>query len=272
MHRRFVGALLLLAVVGAVHGQTPGRSPGVDADRRGAELVARLVRYQRTSGFRANARLTVAPTDPLKATAAQVRILSRQEGRATHLLYQVVWPQPLRGYALCLERSDDGAESRGFLFEPPDRVTSLGGEVRTRAFLDSDLLIDDLIEDFWRWPSQRVAGQASVGGRACTILESRPPTGASSVYSLVRSWIAQARPVPMRIDKLDRNGQLCRRLTFVAPSNRGPEGPMPARLAVEVPGSTRTTTIEYFGSDRDIVVPAEEFSVERLKLVAAGRR
>jgi hypothetical protein len=270
---RSSGALLLLVVVGTgLHGQNPAPSRGPNADRRGADLVSRLLRYQQTPGFRTRARLTVTSTGLGSATMAQVRILGSHDARTTRLLYQVIWPRPVRGYALYVERkSDPAVESSGFLFEPPDRVTPLTREVRTHAFLASDLLIEDLIEDFWRWPSQRVAGEASVEGQACTILESRPPAETGSVYSLVRTWIAQARPVPMRIDKLDRNGQPAGRMTLSGPSRRGAEGPTPARLVVEVPGSAHTTSVEYFGGERDIVVPAEEFSLERLKRAAAGK-
>lgn len=264
------GAGMLVSVLagGWLTAQASVPSDDRDAERRGAQLAARLLRYEDTSGFRVRASLQVASPDASEPKTANLRVLGRREGRSSKTLYQIIWPRPARGYALCVERSNQAVEAGGFLFEPPDRVTPITGPVRLRTFFDSDLLIDDLIEDFWRWPLQRMAGEERVEGHATTILESRPPAGSASPYALVRSWIARTRPV--RIEKFNRNGQLARRLTYVGSTRGGASGRTPARLVVEVPGATRTTTIEFFTSERDILVSAEEFAVERLERAARG--
>jgi hypothetical protein len=269
-----VNATALVARSARAVSAGPGRQPSPQGDRRGAELSARVLARQQTSGFRIRARI-VRQADRTAAAPLPInlRVLGRTDRTGTRVLFQVLWPAAVAGYALNLEYAPGADGANGFLLEPPDRVTPLDGALRVRPFLDTGLLIDDFVEDFWRWPSQRHAGEARMDGNACEILESRPAPGTASPYSMVRSWIVKSRSVPVRVRKYGHDGVLLRRFDFAGATRGNRDDGLPARLVIErAGGASSATTIEFFASQRDIDVPAAEFDLARLKQAASAGR
>ena len=262
--------ILLSMVLGSwslVHASATDQAPGtknLGPERRGAELAARVVKRQATSGYRLRARLVDTAQVEGPSGPVMLRVIGRTDRTSTRVVYQVVWPAARLGQAVSLERALDGNRASGFLLEPPDRVTPLDAALRARPFLGSDLIVEDLLDDFWVWPTQRYAGEATSDGRACEILESRPPAGSPSPYSLVRSWIAKSRAAPVKIEKYGRDDTLARRLAFVRADKRRDQ-PTPTRLIVERPGRTTSTTIEFFSSERGVEVPVSQFTLDHLK-------
>ncbi len=133
-----------------------------------------------------------------------------------------------------------------------------------RPYLDSDLTIEDLAEDFWQWPSQKISGEETINGEVCQILDSRPPDGARSAYSVIRSWISPEKLVPLRIEKFGRDRRLAKRFTVQKTTRRDGIW-VPITTVVQSPESTRLTTLELSRGDRDVEIPLEEFSLERIK-------
>src|SRR6266567_8757339 len=165
---------LLLAVVLFHLPQVRGAGLAVE------ELINKLAaRNSETVSIRA--KLTV--TDPASGVrnATQILVKQRRAGEVRTLLYQVLWPPSRKGEALCLEKSDSGVVT-GFFFEPPDKVTPFAPAHSQDAYLDSNLSIEDLTEDLWQWPSQKITGEEVVNGEVCQILDSSPPAGLHSSY------------------------------------------------------------------------------------------
>ncbi len=133
-----------------------------------------------------------------------------------------------------------------------------------RPYLDSDLTIEDLAEDFWQWPSQKISGEETINGEVCKILDSRPPDSAKSAYSVIRSWISPEKLVPLRIEKFGRDMRLAKRFTVQKTTRRDGIW-VPITTIVQSPESTRLTTLELSRGDRDVEIPLEEFSLERIK-------
>ena len=126
------------------------------------------------------------------------------------MLYQVLWPAESKGQSLLIERRGDSVT--GFLFEPPGTVKKLSATLLAQPFFGSDLAIEDLAEDFWDWPSQKIVGEETIDKRLCTIVESRPPANAESSYLVVKTWIAPELALPLRVEKYGKNRRLIRRI------------------------------------------------------------
>ncbi len=243
-------ALVLLAV------QSPA------ADRAAADLIAKIEESQRTDGAVIRAKLTVENTKSGDSSSAQIRIRLRHDANATRLLYQVLWPAAHKGEAVSIERTPKGRVS-GFIFTPPGTAAPLNAAAMGRAWLGSNLSIEDLAEDFWQWPSQRISGEETISGEPCKIIESRPPSDARAGYPLVRSWISPAKLVPLRIEKFGQDGRLAKRFTVLRTSRRDGKW-VPVTTVVQSPGSAVQTTLELSRGERDVEIPVEEFSIERV--------
>lgn len=233
------------------------------ADRAADELIGKVLDSQNTRGTMIRAKLTVEDTASDQKSSAQIRIRIRRERDMTRMLFQVLWPDAHKGEAVCIERTNRGVTG-GFIFQPPDKVTPLGGVNMSRAYLDSDLITEDLADEFWLWPSQKIAGEETIRGDVCKIIESRPPGGTKSGYSLVRSWISPEKLLPLRLDKFGRDERLAKRITVQKTArHEGVWAPM--TTFVQTVGKTRLTTLELSRGDRDTEIPIEEFSIERIR-------
>ena len=226
------------------------------------ELVAKVVEANRTSGFRIRAKLVVTTANPEHRDVKQLLIKSRTEGKTTTMLYQVLWPAESKGQALLIERK--GGSVSGFLFEPPGTVKRLSATLLAQPFFGSDLAIEDLAEDFWDWPSQKIVGEETIDKRLCTIVESRPSADAASSYSVVKTWIAPDLALPLRVDKYGKNRRLIRRITadrIVKVNDRWTA----ANIIVDPDGGNSRTVLEGSKSERDLDLPAAEFTLEAIK-------
>lgn len=238
-------------------------APSLAADRAADDLIAKIEEAQKTRGATIRVKLTVEDTKSDSTSSAQIRIRLRRDANVTRLLYQVLWPTAHKGEALSIERTAKGSIS-GFIFDPPDKTSPINAAAMTRPYLDSDLTIEDLAEEFWEWPSQRISGEETIGGEVCKIVDSRPPAAARSAYSLVRSWVSPTKLVPLRIEKFGRDDRLAKRFTVQKTSRR--EGLwVPVTTIVQSPGSSRMTTLDLSRGDRDVEIPVEEFSLERIR-------
>ncbi len=228
------------------------------------QLIARIMDAQKTSGFRTRARLIRTSAGTGAEEVTQLLIKGRREGEAAEVLYQALWPPAVRGQALVVQRRP-GHAAGGFFYEPPDSRRPLTAELLARPFFGSDLSVEDLVEEFWSWPSQRVAGREALEGRACYILESRPPAGAATAYSLVKSWIAPDLALPVRIEKYFRDGRVAKRFTAERLLKQAGGRWAAARVVVSPAGGHSRTVLEGTKSERDLLLPAEQFTLEGLK-------
>jgi hypothetical protein len=246
------------------------QEPIGDAERRGRELARRVLQTEDTSGFQMRARVIVGDdtNDALRPAILQVRIVGRRENELTRVLYQILWPNSLKGHAAVIEKRRN-LPVAGFLFDPPDQVTRLTPALLSVPFAGSGLTVEDLAEDFWQWPQQRLAGQGRAGQVGCTILESRPPPEAASAYSLIRSCISLKKAAPLWVEKLGGGGKMIKRIAIETPDRKGHSQDFRVALVVEGGAALARTRVEILKSERGIPVSPEEFSVARLKSLGA---
>jgi hypothetical protein len=242
-------------------------APGEASEMTVAELVSRIGALQRNENVVVRARLVVADSGPAQRSSVQFQMKGRRDGDVTWRLYQILWPTARLGQALCFSRTDAGVVS-GFLFEPPDKVTPLTPALLAGPFLDSDLSLEDLTEDFWQWPAPTLDGTVAESGEFCAVVDLRPPAERAGSYGRVRAWISLAKNLQLRVEKFDREGRLAKRFVFSKLAERNGLW-APRATEVQVPGTSRKTTIEISRGERVADLPPAEFTLEGIRQFAA---
>jgi hypothetical protein len=196
-------------------------------------------------------------------TTLQLQIKQRRSKGSTEVVYRVLWPKERKGEAVLLRKTGDKAAS-GALFVPPATVRNLDASNMKDALFGSDLTYADIVENFYAWDQQSIAGTEVVDGVTCQILLSKPGKSDRSLYGSVRSWIDTRRMVPLRVEKYSAGGDLLRRIDttrVVAVDGRQ----TPANLLVRRPGQSSSTAIDGSQIKRDTTFSDRDFSAEGLK-------
>jgi hypothetical protein len=223
------------------------------------QLVALVTTARRTQGFRIRAKLTHTIDGSEEPEVRQLLIKGRQDGDTRTISVQVLWPPSLEGQGLLLV--DGPGNFSGYRLGQPN-ATPLTARSLSDAFLGSDLRIEDLVEEFWSWPTQRRAGEDTVGNRSCAIVESLPVnTGAGGA---VRSCISPELALPLRVDRLNADGTLARRILATRVVKQNGRWVI-ATIRVEPAGGGGRTILEGTKLDRDIDVPLSDLSIEQLE-------
>jgi hypothetical protein len=228
------------------------------------ELIAQVVAARQTIGYRVRARLVRTTSGSQQRDVKQLLIKGRRKGDDSKVLYTILWPASLLGQTVVIEKTA-GQTGRVWSFVPPDRTATLTPEDISGPFFGSDLSIEDLAEEFWHWPTQKIVGEEAVGQRRCEILESRPSADAATSYSLVRSWIAPDISLPLRVEKYGLDGKLMKRITAEKIAKRKNNFWTAANVIVEPADGRTRTVLEGTHADRDIEIPDEDFTIEQIK-------
>jgi hypothetical protein len=158
-----------------------------------------------------------------------------------------------------------GRRVSGFVFHGPDTVLPLTPALFERPFLGTDLTIGDLADDFLSWPAHEEIGREKVSGRDCVIIESRPsPTAGGSAVALVRSWIAPALALPLKIEKYNGAGDLLRRIDVRRMARIDDRHWGAVVLAVQGADARTRTELKMVKADRRADVLPHEFAVETI--------
>jgi hypothetical protein len=253
--------IVALACAGALAQERTG-----DAVSRGRARAKRVLREQDTSGFQIRGRVIIGAEEEggPAPTILQVRIVGRREKGVTRVMHQILWPPALKGLAVVFEQTRSAA-IKGFLFEPPERVTPLTRPLMATFFAGTGLTLEDLAENFWLWARQQVVGEGHAGDQACTILESRAAPEDDSAYASVRSCISLKKTTPLWIEKRGADGKLIKRIAFEPPDRKSGDPSFRAAMAVECGIPARRTRVEILKSERGIAISPSEFTIERLK-------
>jgi hypothetical protein len=254
-----VATNLFIAASFLVAGQTPTTSQTLTAE----QIVAKVIAARRTSGFRVHAKLIRTPPGAGAAKETrQLLIKSRREGEATKTLYQVLWPAQFAGEAILVEDSGDH-QMKGFVFRN-GAATPLSSQMMESEFFGSDLRIEDAVEGFWYWPSRKSVGSEIIDKRHCTIVELRPGPDTVTQYSMVKVWISPEISLAMKIQFYGRDGKLVKTVTTDRVVKEGRIW-LAATLKV-LPASGRSQTVlEGTKSERDLQLPAADFTTEAIK-------
>jgi hypothetical protein len=236
-----------------------------DADAQA--LIKRVVDAQLTSGFIIRAKLTVSDAGSDSRRSAQIRVKCRRDDGGVRLLYQTLWPTAEKGAALYMEKATS-RNLTGFFFTPPNKVEPLTAERLGTPYLDSDLNLEDLIEDFWQWPNPKFSGEEVVDREPCRIINLRPPSEAKSSYSLIRAWVSEEKATPFRLVKFDRAGHAAKEFAIQKVMHRDKLW-VPVVTLISKPGKAQQTLFEISRGDRDLDIPVADFSLEEIKKDAA---
>ena len=187
----------------------------------------------------------------------QVRIKSRRGATGAAAAYEILWPNERKGEGFVL-RQPRGGSAQGISKSATGEVSKLGASDMSKTFFGSSLAYADVIENFFRWEKQSLAGNESVGKADCIVLESQPDGKDASIYGKVRSWIDPKRMVAMRVEKLDKSGRVVRRVetTQVAKDDTGRH--VPAGMTVQSGG--KTTEIDGSNIRHDVTHADSDFA------------
>lgn len=202
------------------------------------------------------------PTDTTKISL-QLQIKQRRTRTIADIVYQVLWPKERKGEAVLLHKSE-GTPPSGSLFIPPGQLRALQSSQMSQALFGSDLVYQDVIENFFDWQNQKIVGSEMIDRASCVILESRPEKGVPSLYASVRSWIDSRRLVPLRVEKYLASGQLARRIdtTRVGTDDKGRS--IPADLTVRGSREDSLTNLDGSRIRHDVAYTDRDFAPEGL--------
>jgi len=231
-----------------------------DAPLSASQLAAKCQTPDGTSYIRM--RMEVQQPAGTSKSTLQIQIKERRNNQVTEQVYQVLFPKERKGEAVLLRES--GGKITGSVFVPPNKIRKIAGGNET--LFDSDLSYQDLIDDFFAWDQQSLAGTEVVNNVNCQILESKSGSGQGGPYASVRSWIDPKRYVPLRIEKYSSSGKLLKRIdtTNVATDDRG--RPVPADLTVR--GGNSVTKLDGSRIRHDVTYSDDEFTPEGLGVLA----
>ena len=256
------------SILGFISLVSVARDANAESSVRSARDLAATLSARQDGTSYVRLRLDVKQPGDTTKIALQLQIKHRRTNGANDLVYQVLWPKERKGEAVLLHKAD-GRAPTGALFIPPDKLRSLDASQMNEALFGSDLSYQDVIENFFAWENQAIAGNEAINRVNCIILDSRPGKGESTPYRSVRSWIDPSRLVPLRVEKYLPSGGLARRIetTRVATDDKGRF--IPATLTVRGSREDSVTDLEGSRIKHDVTYADREFTPEGLKEASA---
>ena len=229
------------------------------------QLVERVLAVRRVTGSLIHATLTRSTPGSNVRDVRQLLIKGRRDRPRAMLLYQQVWPRIPGGRALVIE--DPGNhQMKGFLYQS-NHATPLTDRMLEDRFFDSDLLVEDLAEGFWHWPSRTIAGEEAIGEHHCTIVDLRPAADTPTRYSLIKTWLSPDLAIGLRADFFGRDGRLAKRIGFYR-IQKVHDRWVPAIVTVE-PADGRSRTVIEGAKYEEIPLSALDFTVAAVRRAVA---
>ena len=224
------------------------------------ELAAQLSSAVLDGSSVVRVKLEGGQPDPV----VQLQIKSRRTAAGTDLLYQVLWPKERKGGGFVMRKASSGSIT-GSVSVPPGNASPLTAAGLDQPVFGSALHYADLVENFFAWNEQTVAGQETVDRVPCVILESKPGSGDRSVYSRVRSWVDAKRLVTLRVEKYNRAGQMVCRIVTTRVAKNDTRRHVAASFTVQRAGQPALTTLEGSNSKHDVTLPDSDFTADALR-------
>ena len=243
------------------------RAAAQDAVPSARDLAAQLSTNVKDGSSFVRLKMEIRQSAGGPKTALQIQVKARRTKPSTDILYQVLWPKERKGESVLLQKSA-GRAPTGKIFVPPSSVQTLSSSQMKEPLLGSDLSYEDIIEDFYAWEQQTIAGTEVVDRVSCQILESKPGKGDRSSYSRVRSWIDVKRMVPLRIEKYSGSGQLVRRIETTRVAKDDTDRPVPASLTVQRGGQDSLSELEGSNSRHDVTYSDYDFTPEGIQTLS----
>ena len=198
----------------------------------------------------------------------QLQTKERRTESASEVVYQILYPKERKGESVLLRKGGNGPAT-GSVFVPPDTLRPID-DLKEPLF-GSDLSYEDVVDNFFGWEHQTIAGTEEARGVRCTILESKPGKDEHSIYGNVRSWIDVRRLVPLRVEKYDSSGKLLRRIdTTRVADDAGHQ--IPSELTVSGPQADSSTLLDGSRIRHNVTYTDRDFTIEGLKEIATPRK
>ena len=105
----------------------------------------------------------------------------------------------------------------------------------------------------------------------CKIIASHPGLETKTSYSLVKTWVAPDLALPLRIEKFGKDGQLIKRITAENLRKQEHDRWTATNVVVDPADGRTQTVLEGSHADRDLEIPAEDFTIEKIKEVPRAR-
>ncbi len=260
--RRYATLISGIALSAALSLSPVSPARAADEAPSAANLAAQLAAKEEGIAL-VRLRLDSKGADGGAGLSLQIQIKERRAKNSAEVVYQILWPKERKGESVLLRKAP-GRAATGTLFTPPDKTRPITANQMNDGLFGSDLTYEDVIENFFAWESQTIAGSEAVNGVNCTILESKPGKGDHSSYTSVRSWIDPKRIVPLRVEKYSAPGRVARRIdtTRVASDDNGK--PIPANLAVRGGKDGSVTELDGSKIKHDVNFTDRDFSPEGL--------
>lgn len=262
--RRPVLRQLLAAAVLLVPAALAPLAPAQDTAPNAKELASKLsaALQDNASVVRLKIESKASPAAP--KSVLQIQVKARRTPAATDLVYSVLWPKDRKGEAFLLRKATNKPAS-GAVLTLPDSLRSLSASHMQEGIFGTDLAYEDLVENFYAWDKQEIAGTETIDRVACQILESKPGPGQKSTYGRVRSWIDPKRLVPLKIEKYLTSGALARTIETTRVAKDDTDRQVPASFRVRRPGHDSVTELEGSNSRHDVTLSDADFTAEALK-------
>jgi hypothetical protein len=218
------------------------------------QLAAKVIAARPEKGFRLRATLT-------RTTAGNQRdvrhlFIKGRRDTGSIVLYQQIWPEVPGGRALVIEDVGDHRLS-GFQYEA-GRVTPLSDAALGGRFLDSDLTLEDLAENYWYWPTRSRGREEDIGQYQTVAVDFRPGRAAST-YSRVRAWIAPEIAFGLRTEVYGPTGALARTIGSYRILKFG-ERWVAGIVTVDPADRRSRTVVEGVGGERNVAISRSEFT------------
>lgn len=189
----------------------------------------------------------------------QVQVKARRTSSGSDVLYQVLFPKERKGEAVLLKKSGSGAAT-GVQFKLPDVVTKVGSGDVSNSLLGSELALQDVIENFFRWKDQTIEGKETIDRVECTVLVSKPGSGDSTPYGSVKSWIDTRRMVALKVEKFDKAGNRVRTITTTRVAKDDRKVDLGAGFSVQKEGGASATEVDGANIRHDVKWSDDDFS------------
>lgn len=229
-----------------------------------ADLAARLSGVVEDGESATRLRFNIKPANGGEKVVLQIQVKARRSAKKTDVLYQVLWPKTRKGQAFLIQQEGGGAPKGVAYDASKKKVSPLGKAQMKDALLGSDLAYQDVVENFFRWQNQSLAGKETIDRVECLILESKPGSKDSTPYSKVKSWIDLDRLVALRVEKYDASGKLARKIDTTRVAKDDDKRYIPASLVVRRPDGSTVTEIEGSNIRHDVKFADKDFTTSSL--------
>ncbi|MGA2270257.1 MAG: outer membrane lipoprotein-sorting protein [Bryobacteraceae bacterium] len=208
------------------------------------ELVNRVLELRRGASIRARGRMTYTDAGEHRKVF-QISVLQKRLGEKVNLLWSVTDPPEARMRILA-EIPLQGEPAVWFASAAKGEPVALPPQRWSAPILGSHLTIEDLVDDYFSWPSQVVTAEEPAGGKMSYVIRSEPAAQRFSSFASIVSGLDEETLVPMRILKHPRGAGAPKEIVCRGVRQSGRQW-IASNIEVRIPGSPGSTRIVFTG-------------------------